>query len=246
MIHTKQSDKHVFAFYYENINDISRGISDTDIIHRITTVLRLEAGESVIFFNKSTHVRCTIQEISKKKITVTILEQQANNILTPAIHWLLPVLEREAFEEALYALAAMGATSIQPIITKKSRQQWGKPADLERANRIMISAAEQSKQFVIPDIKPTILLENIQITHKQHQIKIFFDASGNPAFDIITRVIKAETKEIVCLIGPEGDLIAQEKEQVVLSGFIACALTPTILRASHAATVGMGILRSLL
>ena len=45
------------------------------------------------------------------------------------------------------------------------------------------------------------------------------------------------------LIGPEGDLALQEKE-LVAGKMQFCALTPTILRASQAAALSIGIVRS--
>ena len=241
----KNLEKHEFAFFLAALNYTNIiTITDKDLMHRITTVLRLGSNEPVILFNTQQHISGTIKEITKKNIIIDVHQKAPNKVLTPAINWLLPLLEREAFEEALYVITAMGATTIQPVITKKSRQQWGKPTDMERVMRIMISAAEQSKQFVIPEIKTVKLLEEVT-TQLRTTTKIFFDAAGDPAWDVLYRLQKI-SKEITCLVGPEGDLTQQEKEHVQLNGFISCALTPTILRASHAVTVSMGIMRSLL
>jgi len=48
------------------------------------------------------------------------------------------------------------------------------------------------------------------------------------------------------MIGPEGDLTAQEKELLKERGVQFLRLTPTILRAQQAVVVAMGIFRSLL
>ena len=217
-------------------------VTDKDLLHRLISVLRVQPNDHLLLFDATHHVTCTIIAITKKEVTVRVLERQHNTTVTPKIIWLLPLLEREDFEEALYVLTAMGATEIYPVITQKSRQNWGNEKERERAMRIMVAAAEQSKQFVLPTMQKTVTLQEAT---KTAGTKLFFDAQGQPAYEVITQLQK-EGGPFLCLVGPEGDLTEVEKELVRENNFIFCKLTPTILRASHAVTVGMGLLRSCL
>ena len=54
------------------------------------------------------------------------------------------------------------------------------------------------------------------------------------------------SNNIVLMVGPEGDLMGDEKAYLNGNGFVFCQLTPTILRAQQAVTVSVGALRSLL
>ena len=48
------------------------------------------------------------------------------------------------------------------------------------------------------------------------------------------------------MVGPEADLLLEEKQQLHENGFTFCKLTQTVLRAQQAAVVSLGIFRSIL
>jgi RsmE family RNA methyltransferase len=243
-----KNEKHEFAFFSEEVGRLIKeeheyALHDKELVHRLGTVVRVKPGETIILFNADLHVQCEISSCSKKEISVRVVARKKNLVIKPAITWLLPLLEREAFEEALYALTAMGATEIIPVITEKSRRAWGSEKELERAQRIMVASIEQSKQFCVPKIGTTVKLVDAL---KTSGTKIFFDAQGAPAFDVVKQVRAKVVESVVCCVGPEGDLTHAEKESMRAHEFIFCALTPTILKASAAVEVGMGLLRSCL
>lgn len=246
---------HTFAFYSDAVRTIrqqihfdSHQIADPELIHRIATVLRLSKGDSVIFFDSDYHVKATIVGFdSKRSITIQLHEIIANKRLTPSIQWLLPLLKREALEDALYSLTELGATSIQPLLTTKTTRSWGGEKEIVRYERIMIAAAEQSKQFIIPQLHPIIPLDIwLMKQHSPLSAKIFFDAAGIPLREAIGLIEHQKYHDIIALVGPEGDLTYEEKAMLTDQGFIFCALTPTVLRARQAITIGLGALRSLL
>jgi 16S rRNA (uracil1498-N3)-methyltransferase len=243
-----KKEKHEFAFFSEEVTRLIKeqqeyAVQDKELVHRLGTIVRAKPGETIILFNGDAHAQCEIVACSKKEIVLKVLTRKKNLVIKPAIIWLLPLLEREAFEEALYALTAMGATEIIPVITEKSRKAWGAEKERERAHRLMVAAIEQSKQFCVPVIGATKkLTDAVDGTG----IKIFFDAQGDAAFDVIKKVRENRVESVMCCVGPEGDLTNVEKELMRAHGFIFCALTPTILKACAAVEVGMGLLRSCL
>lgn len=240
--------KHEFALYYDAVVLLDRVdqqylLGDADLVHRLVNVLRVAEDDTLMLFDTACHVRCSVVEITKKRVMVRMIARYNNCVIVPKIIWLLPLLERDVFEEALYAVAAMGATEIRPVATEKSRKSWGEK-EQDRARRIMISAAEQSKQFVVPALYAPMQLADA-LKHEQ-VVKVFFDVDGEPAYDVVTRIKNSLPASCACLVGPEGDLTDQEKVLVREHGFTFCKLTPTILKASAAVEVGMGIMRSLL
>ena len=246
------NQKHEFAFFTPEVAQISRKdkdytIKDSDLIRRLTSIVRVQVGDKIILFDEQLHVDATILIVSKKAISIAVAERKNHTILQPTIVWLLPLLEREAFEDALTALTVMGAAEIIPVITQKSRKTWGNPKERDRAKRLMIAAAEQSKQFVLPLVQETVSLESaLETIKKKDAAKLFFDAAGKPAFTVLEQIKKNKVQTLIALIGPEGDLTAAEKKLVQQNGFDFCRLTPTILRASTAVEVGMGLLRTCL
>lgn len=243
-----KNEKHEFAFFSDEVTRLVKegkeyALTEKELVHRLGTIVRVRPGETIVLFNTQEHAQGEIVACSKKDITVRVIARKKNKIITPAITWLLPLLERDDFEQALYALTAMGAAEIIPVITEKSRRSWGTEKELERAQRIMIAAAEQSKQFCLPSIVKAVPLTDVV---GLQGIKIFFDAQGAPAFDVVQKLHTKLIEPLVCCVGPEGDLTNVEKELMRKNDFMLCALTPTILKASAAVEVGMGLLRSCL
>jgi len=237
---------HEFALFYETLpqNYTQKKqliIADPEIVHRIKNVLRLKPEETLTLFSSTHSVTARLVSSEKKQIIVALDEMRELQPLTPAIHWLLPLLDREAYEQSLEQLTVMGAASITPIITEKSRR---KPAtDFERAHRLLVSAAEQSKQFVLPAYKTPLSLEETLAT-KANTLLLFCHPDGIAAQKAIEKIQALTPSSITCVMGPEGDFTAEERLLVQQAQGIPIALTKTILRSETALTVFLGILRS--
>ena len=248
-------DKHEFAVYKESLSLLihkkSPGssiiFSDDKLFHRITTVLRLRVGDTCVFFDQEMYIRCIIQAfVGKKQIHVEIESAHPTTALRPHVTFLLPVLKRDDYETALYALTEVGVNSIQLVFTQKTGNGWSGDRDNDRAQRILIAAAEQSKNFAYPQLKAPISLEAALKEYNVASAKLFFDPQGKHFFDVMQTLHDKQPEKVVLLIGPEGDLTSEEKKMVLANNFIFCALTPTIMRAVQAAALAAGFVRSLL
>lgn len=233
---------HQFALYYEAVSELRAGsfhsITDDAMINRISKILRLQKDELIILFDQQIHAVARIEEIAKKNCELKILEIKKNLPHAPRISYYLPLLKKESFESALYVLTEIGVQEIQLIITEKSRSQLA-PHELERAHRIIIAAAEQSKNYAFPTISLPIKLQELSVAQSQ---KIFCDPKGLPVRQFLP-TLNAQT-EISIMIGPEGDLTSEEKKIITQQGFSFMALTTTVLRACQAASLSAGLIRS--
>lgn len=253
MKHADTNQKHQFALYIANLSAMTAGLEkgqsftiiDTDFVHRIIAILRLSVGQSFQVFDQKVQVFVTIIAAQKNKsVQMKIDEKQYNRVLEPGITFLLPLLKKESLETALYSLTEIGATQIQLVITQKSQQRWT-TKEQERAQKIIIAAAEQSKNFTFPQLVTPIELDKIFAQLNSSTCKIFFDPAGIPLSECLKQIKDAKPKQIVLAIGPEGDLMAAEKDQMRRKGFTFCALTPTVLRACQAAALSTGVIRSI-
>lgn len=239
----EKDSRHEFAFFCKDLPvslvvDSTYTITDHDLVHRMTHIVRIEPGDTILLFRDLVSVRARILGVTKNTIQCTVISLHQINPLQPVINWYLPLLDREAFEESVYILTSMGAAQITPVITEKSDKKLTRPID--RLERIMIAAAEQSKQLVLPKIGSVKHLSELLFA----DYTLFFDPDGQPAFEILQGIRAKKPNTISCLIGPEGDLSQAEKELLRDKNIVFCALTPTILRAEQAVTVAMGLLRS--
>lgn len=241
--------KHEFALYFGAIGQLKPlvnkqiFITDADLMHRIAQVLRLHTEDHIILFDVALHLRMRIDTINKKVISGTVLMLERNVPLQPELVVWLPALKRDALEVAVDAVTQMGATTIALTYCAKSRQNL-QEKDLHRLHKIAIAACEQSKQFVVPTIiAPAQLADRIQQLPAEHQL-FFFDPAGIPAYSLHEQLKAGNTRSVV-IVGPEGDLTAQEKDMLRAASAQFVALTPTVLRAEQAVALAVGLVRIL-
>lgn len=249
----KIKNSHIFALFCQNLPVTSSQpaghtitIPNENLWRRITAILRLTAGEHVILFDTAQHIEIELgAETFKKKnsIHATIINTAANKSLTPAVTLMPALLKKEAFEMVAYLAAQMGATQIQPLITTKVQRSWGGTKERERLTNIMVAAAEQSKNFILPTIHEPLELN--QLKKDSSIFTIFFEETGQPFMDTARQMEKVRPQNIRLIFGPEGGLTIEEQQYLITHEFLSCMLTPTILRAQEAVAVGLGMIRSL-
>jgi 16S rRNA (uracil1498-N3)-methyltransferase len=251
----KTKNRHEFALYQEaltaSLSKTNVGkqlvLTDQESMHRITRVLRLQEGEQLMLFDRHHNVLVELGATNGKKELIThIVAINPNKQLEPHITFFLPLLKRDACDSALYSLVETGVNTIQLVITEKT-QRTLTPHEVSRAERTMLSAAEQSKNFNVPTLLPPIsFAQCVQLLQKETGLKVFFDPEGIPLIEQIDSARKKKPNRLSLMIGPEGDLSPAEKQQLQEAGVTLCALTPTILRACQAAALSSAIFRSIL
>jgi len=250
----RNKEKHEFALYVASLSDSVQNLlaqdlilTDETLVHRMMQVLRLQPGQECILFDQTMHIYCIIKSfVQKKQVICTIKYKEINCILSPKITFLLPVLKKEALETALYSLTEIGVTEIQLVLTQKTHHAFFNQKDMDRLQRIIIAAAEQSKNFAYPLLKAPVHLTTILDAYVTTNAKIFFDIKGESSTSVIYRLHIDKPSDIVLLVGPEGDLKNEEKELIISKNFTVCTLTPTVLRSVQAVALSAGLIRSLL
>ncbi len=254
---SKVLDKHLFAIYLDNLSPVICGVKagdefelkDRDLHQRLTCVLRLKEDESAILFDKKLNVEVILgtQTFKNKNTVFGIIEKiEENKSLKPQIIFCPALLKKRSFEEVLYLAAQMGANVIHPILTQKVQKNWWQKKEIQRCEKIMIAACEQSKNFVLPQLNEPLELQDFLkepgILGKNK--KIVFETTGQPLFDLLAQLHEKKIDQIMLMVGPEGGFIEPELEILKENDFEFYSLTPTILTAVQATAVGLGSVRS--
>ncbi|MEX0939837.1 MAG: RsmE family RNA methyltransferase [Candidatus Babeliales bacterium] len=234
------------SIYKENQQAI---IDDKLLFHRITRILRLTIQDTFLLFDRQQHMQfeLIIAEPKKKQIQAIVVKKQRNKILEPAITFFLPILKKDALEHTIYSMVECGATTVQLLYTQKVQRKLNQK-EFDRLQNIMIAAAEQSKNFAFPILHEPKLLQEAIPTFDSFNVVYFFDMNGKDILHCLESIKFSSNKNfsIGLMIGPEGDLTDNEKEQLQEKRVVFCTLTPTILRAQQAAALSLGIFRSFL
>jgi len=240
------SGEHIFALHIPNFwkstalkNDKIQEIDDRDIMHHLVKVLRVQLHDQFIFFDREYHGLVQVAQISKKNIAVRIVNVETNLVSKQKVTFLLPLLKKEALEQAVYSLSEIGVSCIQLVITQKSRQKLLHDKEFDRLQSIIIAAAQQSKNYCYPHLlQPKILQEVIDVLPS---FNIVFDAAGKSFFEL--HASASQAKDINLLIGPEAGLTQSELSLAAQKSFQACRLTATTLRAVQAVVVGCALFK---
>lgn len=239
--------KHQFALFFPAIDGAQPTreliITDKSFIHRLTTVLRAKVGDSYILFSQHHHAHVLLKAITAKEIVCDVQWVEKNTILAPTVTFFLPILKKDALSETVYALCEIGVNKIQLISSEKTRPS-GDQKELDRLKRVIVSAAEQSKNFAFPDIYDAIGLSEALETVNKKSFGILADQNGHSAFDVIKDMQDSTFDQIILTVGPEGAYTSYEQTILSEKKFHLMKLTPTILRARQAAAVLAGIIRS--
>lgn len=235
--------KHIFSLYYHALHNVISekefAFKDPELWTRLIKVLRLRPNEEFILFNKTHNALLRTSSdilLNKRIVCGTVEKVESNKPTTSTITLYLPILKKEAFEDALYVAAEVGVQAIVPVITEKSQSDIGEK-EKARLEKIIIAACEQAKNFFIPELLSPILLSSIIFDGT----KIGFCEDGAP---VETLIPSLKTSPLAVILGPEAGFTDNEKTILLQNGFCFYKLTPTILRSRDAVTIGLGLIRS--
>ena len=246
-------EKHIFSLYAPEDFPASWKVGsivllhDVGLVHRLTKVIKISVGGEFIIFNHARHMHLAVESFDKKTLRARVISLLQNAIKQQNVICFLPLLKREALEEAVYSLCEIGIFAIQLIVTHKSRQHLlSFDKDLQRLQNIIIAAAEQSKNYSFPCIKSPMKLLDAMQTIGQNCSRLTFDSTGKPFFDSAVhkmrlRGLLTDQADIVVLIGPEGGLLNSELDVLKNHNFEICRLTATTLRAVQAVSLGAAL-----
>lgn len=245
--------RHEFALYSAYVSSacLDKKLSsvitivDEQLWHRLKHVLRAQPGSIVCLFDQEIAIEAQLCAFgSKNQLQFSLVSVIPKNNLSPHITVMLPLLKREALAEALYSCVELGANHVQLVTTEKSQHAWSVERDNQRCQKIMIAAAEQSKQFTLPTIGNPITLVNAVAALPQNSFRVHCDPAGTTLWDILGQIEDTKPSTLVLSFGPEGDLTDTERTHLYQNQFVASALTPTVVRSTQALVIALGALRS--
>lgn len=199
--------------------------------HHLLNVVRLNPDEEFEVVSSDKVYRAIYDDGLK------ILREVENSHETRIpIHLYMALIKQDKFELALEKTTEVGVSSITPVIFKRTVVNIKGKEDkkLLRWQKILESAAKQSKRDIIPTINNPEKLENIDF---KGILIVPYECAEEIYIDDVLKDTKdtKDIEEISILIGPEGGFEDTEIEFLKTLGCNIVTLGTRILRAETAA-----------
>lgn len=219
-------------FYLPGISDSQLQLDEAESQH-VLKVLRYEIGDELqITDGKGGLYHCSIVSITGKICTLGVTRKELKPQPDYHIHIALaPTKSSDRTEWFIEKATEIGIQEISFIQTQNSERPR---INIERMQRVSISALKQSGQVWLPEIHE---LNNFaSILHAKAEQKFIAYVDKNKSTEhLINQAIK--NKRYIVLIGPEGDFNPKEIQEALTSGFQSISLGINTLRTETAALV---------
>jgi len=229
---------NIRLYYPNSIVENTTSLLSKEHTHYVANVMRLKRGSNINCFNKKDGEWISeIVFLEKDRVEIKFLNRVKESIKSSSIELAICLVKKNPMEIILQKATELGVTKITPIISERTEV---KELNLERANKIVIEATEQSNQLSPPEISKITKLKDF-INNLNAANKIFF-ADINSKERLKKEDIKVYNLKTI-LVGPEGDFTPAERKMILENGnTISFSLSKNILRTETAAISALSLL----
>lgn len=214
--------------YYSIKKDGNTLYLDNDDLHHIKNVMRMNENDKVIvvyssksymcFLNKDL-ISCTIEKVFKEKENNTSFKVY------------VPLLSEDKMSNIFKYGTSLGITEYIVVLYDRCKYKLNKKdydKKLNRWNKIIKEASEQSYRIYKPIIKQIITVDNIC---DNNSVKLLCSLDKNNVKSIKEILNSNSSNDTISVaFGPEGGFKSEEEKQLEDKGFIKVSLGNNVLR----------------
>tara|TARA_Y100000590_G_scaffold50440_1_gene53185 strand:- start:471 stop:1094 length:624 start_codon:yes stop_codon:yes gene_type:complete len=200
--------------------------------------MRLKQGDKISLFNSSNgewdaSILAYVNDLTEFKVEKLSRPQEEQNNL-----WLaFSPIKKIPQDMMIQKTTELGIQKFIPILCERSIVR---EINIERAEKILTEASEQSNRISVPEISKIQNLKNFLKNFPENGQLIFCDI--NSKFSNLKNILSNKNPTCI-LIGPEGDFSENERQSIVdHKKTISISLAKNILRAETAAVAATTIL----
>lgn len=209
-------------------------LHNKEILHQWNKVLRFRPNQQVVLFDGVSADRLyEITELSQTEAHLKLKTELERKTPKRHVYLFWSLLKSDKNDLVLQKCTELGVANFVPLVSKRSVR---KDFNRERAERIVIEAAEQCGRSDIPKVRDPVKLETALDEYKNKIRLVFCDEKGED--DVHS--IEKEEAPIGVLVGPEGGWSEEEIKLFRSKGLDHLALHELTLRAETAAIVAAG------
>jgi len=221
-------------FFSDDVQDARIRLDPEESAH-LVRVLRHRAGDEVsVIDGRGTLYHCVLELADAKGAEVRIMRAEPGfgahpYHLTMAV---CPTKNIDRYEWFVEKATEIGVDVVAPVIGERSERRVLKT---DRLRRIALSAAKQSLKAAIPAVAEPISVRDFIAAAPADALKLICYCFDDVERQQIQNLLPS--KEIIILIGPEGDFSPEEAALARERGWIPVSLGDSRLRTETAAVV---------
>lgn len=230
----------------QTISEIQLSVEEST---HLVAANRARVGQPVVAFNgNGLEWNCTLAVADKKRAILEVDSIKPPQTTEYRISLGQCIPKGKLIESIIRKATEIGAYSIHPITSERSEFRLKKGREGTKETKWTASAIEGAKQSGNPNLPiiepPTNIADFIANSSGNFDLKLIACLRENS--DSLKNILAKQTskpRSAIILVGPEGDLAADEIDAAIDAGFIPITLGPYVLRCETAAISCLSILR---
>jgi len=214
-------------------------------LRQIGYVLRLKPADRItVLDNSGREYEVEIERITKEEATGKVVNKQIGQGEPAAkITLYQALLKSDKFELALQKGVELGVAAFVPFISERCVAQ--KPSDdkMERWQKIIQEAAEQSERSILPVLYPVVSFDAACRMAELPALLLWEEEKSVSLKETLRNPPFKNAKMVNLFIGPEGGFPSVETEQAKNHGIAIASMGHRILRAE---TAGLAAISAIL
>lgn len=214
----------------------------SDQFNYLANVLRMADGAEILLFNGSDgEWKAQLSYPTRKKISLTPVEQTRPQPETPDLHYLFAPLKVGRMDYLVQKAVEMGAGLLQPVMTQHVQ---GKITNLDKLRANVTEAAEQCGILAVPDVAEPVKLKDL-LENWPGDRRIIYCDEGDEGQNPLPVLSGITERRIALLVGPEGGFSEEERHLLRNHPSVTpIPLGPRILRADTAAVAALAVIQA--
>jgi 16S rRNA (uracil1498-N3)-methyltransferase len=208
-------------------------VHDERLINQWLRVLRYRVGDELVLFDDSVERLYKITKIEAlESIHLELVTEMDREMPVKHVYLLWSLLKKDKNDWVLQKATELGVRNFVPVIADRSEKTG---FDVERAQKIVIEAAEQCGRADIPEVREPITVDEAVSEYADLPLFICEQAEAG---------LESNLEKAGVLIGPEGGWSDREKELFATMQLAHINIAQFTLRAETAAVMAVGKLFS--
>ncbi len=215
--------------------------------HHLCTVLRVQAGGTVAVFDGAG--RLAQARVEQAQPDAAMLRVMDSVCAIPCGGTQVSVIQAlpkgHSMDAIIEKCTEIGVASIYPVTTARCVVRLSPDQALKRAERwarIAVSAAKQCRTPVLPAIAPVGRLADVPADLFDCCLVATLAPGLERLHAVLDRIKPRQPDRVAVVIGPEGDLTADEVARLVQAGAIPVSFGGNTLRVETAAVYAASVL----